>query len=80
MNDALVKVAAALSEPEAAMWRELLENNGIPAMVKNTNVLSVTFETGSMPWDCDLYVRRRDLERAREILGPLMEERAPPDE
>jgi hypothetical protein len=47
-RDPLVAVAAAISEPEAQMWRELLENNGIPAMVKNVNPLSVTqeFPTG----------------------------------
>jgi hypothetical protein len=53
------------------MWRELLQNDGIPAMVKNMNFLSVTREFGSMPWDCDLYVKESDLERAREILAPV---------
>jgi hypothetical protein len=76
-QDPLVRVVAGVSEPEALMWRELLENNGIPAMVKNMNFLSVAREIGSMPWDCDLYVKQSDLERAQEVLAPAAGDRPP---
>lgn len=69
-KDPIVKVAAGLSEPEALMYRELLENNGVAAMVKNMNALSVTREFGSMPGDFDILVKQSDLERAREVLRP----------
>jgi hypothetical protein len=70
--DPAVRVAAGLSEPEAGMWQELLENNGIPAFLKNMNFLSVTHQFGSMPGDYDLFVQRSDLGRARELLEPLL--------
>jgi hypothetical protein len=70
-RDPLVKVASALTEPEALMWRELLENNGVPAMVKNVNPLSVTHSFPTPFGDFDLYVKQADAERAEEVLAPL---------
>ena len=70
-DDPIVKVVGAISEQEAGMWRELLENNGIPAMSKNMSGLSVTGHVGPMSIDFDLFVKRSDLERAREILDSL---------
>lgn len=80
--DPIVKVAAGMSEPEAHMYRELLEGNGVPAMAKNMNVLSVTYEAGSLSSDVDLWVRRSDFARARELLEPLLrpEQLAPAEE
>jgi hypothetical protein len=72
-RDPLAKVASALTEPEAQMWRELLENNGIPAMLKNVNPLSVTQTFPSAFGDFDIYVKQSDLERAEEVLAPLRE-------
>lgn len=71
-DDPLVKVAAGMSEPEARMLHELLANNGIKALVKNMNFLSATYQAGSLPFDFDMWVKRSDLERAREILEPLL--------
>jgi len=70
-GDPIVKVAAGFSEPEALMYKELLENNRIPAMVKNTRFESVAYGW-SIGNECDLFVRRSDLARARELLGPLV--------
>jgi hypothetical protein len=70
-EDPIVKVAAGLSEPEALMYKELLENNGLPAMTKNHNFLSVTHEFGSFPGDFDLYVRRSQWRQAFELLRPV---------
>jgi hypothetical protein len=68
-DDPLVRLVGSLSEPEAEMWRELLVNEGIPAMVKNISALSVAY--GASPANSfDLFVRESDLERAQELLAP----------
>jgi hypothetical protein len=69
-----VKLTAALGETEAQMSRDILEDNGIPATVKNTDALSIAYyaSTGN---SYDLFVKQSDLERARELLGPLLESR-----
>ena len=69
-DDPDVKVADGLSEPEAKMWQELLAKNGIRAMVRNMDVLSVAY--GASPSNnFDMWVKQSDLERARETLAPL---------
>ena len=72
-DDPTVKIAAGLSEPQAKMLRELLENDAIPVLIKNMNFLSATYTTGSWSNDYDMWVKRSDLERAREVLEPLLE-------
>ncbi len=69
-GDPIVKLTAALSETEAQISRDILQDNGIPAMVKNMNFLTVTHEAGSIGNDYDLFVKQSDLERARELLSP----------
>lgn len=69
-DDPVVKVAAGLSEPEAGMLRELLESNGIAAAVKNVSYLSAYGAAGTNSHG--MWVKRSDLERARELLAPLL--------
>ncbi len=76
-DDPIVKLVAALSEPEAQMRQELLQNNGVPAMVKNMGALQGHLQQ-PFSQDFDLFVKRNDAEHAAEILGPLMDA-APPD-
>jgi len=71
-DDPQIKVAAGLSEPMGEMLRELLKNEGIPAFIKNMRFLSVTYGWSSGN-EFDIWVRQRDLERARGILEPLIE-------
>ena len=71
-NDPEVKLAAGLSEPESAMMCELLENNGISAFGKNMQWISVAYGV-SQPNAFDLWVKRSDVERARGILGSLLD-------
>ncbi len=71
-RDPIVKVAAGLSEPEALMLRELLENEGVPAVAKKMNFLSAMNVTGSLGIDCDLFVKQSDAARARRMLEPLL--------
>jgi hypothetical protein len=70
-DDPDVKVAAGLSEPEAQMLQELLENSGIPSMIKNMKVLSVTYGC-SLGNEFDMWVKRSDLSRAREVLEAVV--------
>jgi hypothetical protein len=72
-DDEIVKFADGLREEEAEMWRELLQNNGIPAMVKNVGGgLGYHYgRAGMFTADYALYVRSSDVAGAREVLGPL---------
>ncbi len=71
-DDPIVKLVGTLSEPEAQMRRELLEQRGVPAMVKNMVGDSSAYGAAS-PFGFDLFVKRSDSELAEEILGPLMD-------
>ena len=77
-DDPIVKLVAALTEPEAQMRQELLENNGVPAMVKNMGALQGHLQQ-PFSLDFDLFVKRNDAEHAAEILGPLMDSMPPDD-
>ena len=75
-DDPLVKLVGSLAEPEAEMWRELLANEGIPAMAKNMDALSAAY--GASPANSfDLFVRESDLERAQVLLAPQEPEEDP---
>jgi len=71
-DDPIVKLNSALSEPDAHMRKELLENDGVPAMVRNTTGDSAAYGA-TLVFGFDLYVRSSDAERAKEILGPIMD-------
>ncbi len=66
-DDPVVKLVGALTEPEAEMWRELLADEGIRAIAKNTDPLSVAYQASPGP-NFNLFVKRSDLERARALL------------
>ena len=71
-DDPIVKLIGGIGEHEAEMYRELLENDGVPAMAKNMTGASVTQATG-IGNDYDLFVKQSDLERARAILTPMLD-------
>ncbi|MGB2694122.1 MAG: hypothetical protein WBD55_02915 [Dehalococcoidia bacterium] len=73
-DDPILKVAAGLSEPEAEMWRELLQNNGVQAMTKNMGG-GLAYNWGratTFANDYDIFVKRSDVGRARDLLTPLL--------
>ena len=72
-DDPEVKVAGGLSATEAKMWQELLADNGIPALTKNMNFLTATYQFDLGANDFDMWVKQSDLNRAREILGDLLQ-------
>jgi hypothetical protein len=63
----LVLLARAEGEAVAGMWREMLRNQGIESMIKNTNPVAVY--VGEYFGRCEIHVLHRDLERARAVLG-----------
>ena len=72
-DDPVVRVAAAISEAEAQLLRDVLQDSEIPAFTKNMSFLTITHGAGSIGNDYDLFVKQSDLERAREVLAPLVE-------
>ncbi len=72
-REPLVKIATAPNQIEAEMWKGILQENGIPAMIKNTSFLQVTqtiFDFNPV----EVYVLASNSERAREVLVPFVEE------
>jgi hypothetical protein len=65
--DDVVPVALPEGEEVAGLWKGMLESQGIPAMIRDVSPLY----RGYMNWaaEYELCVRRRDLDRARAVLG-----------
>ncbi len=73
-DDPVVELLGGLLEPEAEMWRELLTNEGIRAFTKIRDPVALS-EGRATGTDCALFVRRRDAERAWELLAPRAKRR-----
>lgn len=67
--DALVLLARPHGEAEAQLLRDMLDQEGVRSMVKNLDPVSSRAGGMGPPWAYELWVLRRDLRRAREILG-----------
>ncbi len=68
--DELTLLTRPEGEPEALMLQELLERAGIHAMVRNRDAATARGGSWGPPWAYELWVLRRDLRKAREIIGP----------
>jgi hypothetical protein len=66
--DALVLLARPHGEAEAQLFHDMLEHEGIRSMIRNTDAASARAGGMGPPWAYELWVLRRDLRRAREIL------------
>jgi hypothetical protein len=55
------------NEPTAELWRGILEDNGIPCMLRNRAALAHLRGLPFGRWE--LLVRQGDLERAKGVLG-----------
>jgi hypothetical protein len=66
--DDLALLTRAENEAEASMFRDTLAASGITAMIKNRDVLTAQTGVMAMPWSQELWVLRKDLRRARELL------------
>ena len=69
-DDPIVKVASGLLEPEAEMWRDILQQEGVPAFAKVMDPVARS-EGSATGTNTALFVKESDLERAREILSAL---------
>ena len=72
-TDPLVLLATAPNEPVALMWKEILESEGIPSMVKR-NAPAWLLYAQSVMLPCELYVLASQQEKAKEILDSLRED------
>ena len=69
-NDPLVWLATAPNEPEAQMWAETIRGNGVPVFVKAGGP-GVGAWASASSFEHELFVRERDLFRARRISRSL---------
>jgi len=67
--DDLVLVAAPNGEAEAQLFHDMLEQQGIRSMIKNTDAASARAGGMGPPWAYELWVLRKNLQRGRQILG-----------
>jgi hypothetical protein len=67
--DPLVKIAVALDEVEANIWKDALEQDGIKPYVKSLDPLTPFGVAPTLPASFEVYVRSGDEKRARWILG-----------
>jgi hypothetical protein len=66
--DALVLLTRPHGEPEARMLQGILEDNGIHSLLKNRDAVGVDGGGWGAPWKYELWVLRKELRRARELL------------
>ena len=67
--DELTLLTRPNGEPEALMLRELLDEHGVRAMIKNRDALSVQAGGAGPSWAYEMWVLRKDLRRAQQLLG-----------
>lgn len=64
----LALLAIADGDLEANIWVDVLQQAGIPAMVRQNDVLRGRFQTAPQPYSTEVLVNQRDLDSARELL------------
>lgn len=85
VKDEPVLLASASNEPEARMWAGILDDNGIPSMVKSyasemfRGVYPSAYPIQPSTLQFDVYVMQSDIERARGILGNASQAEASTD-
>jgi hypothetical protein len=73
-DDPDVKIADGLSEFDAAMYQELLDNMGIVSMKKNMLAIYDRYWRPMLPaGHFALYVKQSDVDGAMETIGDLLE-------
>jgi len=68
-REPLVRLAVAQSEVEARIWQEILRQEGITALIRNVDALSISYVAAPSPYSYELWVLAREASRARELLG-----------
>ena len=67
--DELVLLVEPNGEAEAQLFHDMLEQQGIRSMIRNTDASSARAGGLGPVWAYELRVLRKDLHRGREILG-----------
>ena len=67
--DDVVLLVEPNGEAEAQLFHDMLEQQGVRSMVRNTDAASARAGGMGPVWAYELRVLRKDLRRAREILG-----------
>jgi Putative prokaryotic signal transducing protein len=67
--DSLALLARPDGEPAAEFLRGILEQQGVRSMIKNRDAVSARGGGMGPTWAYELWVLRKDLARAREIIG-----------
>jgi hypothetical protein len=67
--DSLALLTRPEGEPAAELLRGILEQEGVRSMIKNRDAVSARGGGMGPPWAYELWVLRKDLARAREIIG-----------
>lgn len=79
MNDtdaeALVKLAVARDDLEAGLWRDALQQEGIPVYLRNADPLGSIGAAPSLPFSLELFVLAKDELQARQVLAELKDSR-----
>ena len=68
-TDDVVLLVEPNGEAEAQLFHDMLEQQGIRSMIRNTDASSARAGGMGPAWAYELLVLRKDLRRAREILG-----------
>ena len=77
-QDQMVKIGVARDQVEAAIWRDVLLQDGINVFIKNLDPLAALpyVETTTL-YNLEVYVRASDEQQARWLLGLGTEQNEP---
>jgi hypothetical protein len=67
----LERLAVAPNVVVAGMWHEALRRAGIPAMVRNRDVLSTAYGVPAAQFACELFVPGERADEARQLLEEI---------
>jgi|GEM_PF-1020174 len=73
-GDSLVPIGSAPNEAVAKIWIQILEESGIPSIMRSGRPMSGLLGDFSFNLPCDIYVLESQAELAAEILESLIEE------
>ena len=73
IDEPLVHIATASSEPLAMFWKGILENEGIHSLIKGRDPLPMGYLPSLLCY-CEIYVLASHVEKAKEIVTPLLED------
>jgi hypothetical protein len=74
-EEGLIIIARTTSEGEAALWRDILNQWGIPCIVRDRSALAYLHAGGAF----ELSVRIEDEDHARQLIGPIPPSTPDPD-